>query len=172
MLVYIATTLDGYIAGCDGNLDWLTEFPNPSGTDHGYNQLLDGVDTVVMGGRTYGAIVDMGVAWPYNQQKTYVVCRNAMQPNKQVTFITSDVVEKIAALKNEPGKNIWLVGGGELIGWLLGADLIDELQICYVPVILGAGIPLFPNIPKPSHWQFVLSTTYDSGIVKLDFAKR
>jgi riboflavin biosynthesis pyrimidine reductase len=78
-------------------------------------------------------------------------------------------LNEVKALKQQDGKDIWLVGGGQVITLLLNHDLVDEMQICYIPVILGNGIPLFPNQPKESTWKFAGSEAYDSGIVKITY---
>lgn len=171
IILYIAASLDGRIAEPDGGLEWLTGFPNPEKTDYGYKDLLTSVDTVIMGGKTYREILNMDVIWPYKEQTSYVVTRgwteNATSENIQ--FITGNVIETISALRNKPGKDIWLVGGGELTAMLLATNLIDEMQICYIPVILGKGIPLFPEQPKDSKWILTGSSVYASGVLKVDY---
>lgn len=167
--VYIAASLDGFIARPDGDLDWLLKYPMPTGTEYGYKDLMDSIDTVIMGGRTYREMLCMDIVWPYKDKKTYIISRNSMETKENIDFITEDIIERIFELKNESGKDIWLVGGGELITMLLNANLVDELQVSIIPIILGAGIPLFPNTPKESNWKLTGSTAYDSGIVKLDY---
>lgn len=167
--VYIATSLDGYIARPDGDLDWLLKYPMPTGTEYGYKDLMDSIDVIIMGGRTYREMLSMDITWPYKDKKTYVVSRHSMEAKENIEFITENIAERTSELKNESGKNIWLIGGGELITMLLNADLVDELQICYIPVILGTGIPLFPNTPKESNWKLIGNTAYNSGIIKIDY---
>jgi dihydrofolate reductase len=170
--VFIAVSLDGFIAYPDGGMDWLTEFPNPEKTDYGYKDLLALVDTVIMGGKTYRELLNMDVIWPYKEQTTYVVTHgwteNAAAENIQ--FITDNIIETISELRKQGGKDIWLVGGGELTAMLLAADLVNEMQICYIPVILGKGIPLFPNQPKQSKWELMNHTAYQSGVLKVDYS--
>ncbi|KAA6330887.1 hypothetical protein EZS27_020462, partial [termite gut metagenome] len=153
IILYIATSLDGRIAEPDGGLEWLTGFPNPEKIDYGYKDLLDSVDTVIMGGRTYRELLNIDVIWPYSKQMTYVVSHHDWGVKENIRFITDNVIETISELRNQAGKDIWLVGGGELISMLLAADLIDEMRICYIPVILGCGIPLFPEQAKESAWE-------------------
>lgn len=167
--VYIATSLDGYIARPDGGLDWLTKYPITPETNYGYDEFYASIDTVVMGGRTYRELLNMDIPWMYKGKKTYVVTHNAVKTDENIEFITDNIINRIVELRKEIGKNIWIIGGGELITLLLNTGLVDELQICYVPVILGNGIPLFPNNPKESAWELIGSTAYDSGIIKLDY---
>lgn len=171
IILYIAASLDGRIAEPDGGLEWLTEFPNPEKTDYGYKDLLASVDTVIMGGNTYRELLNMDVIWPYKQQKSYVVTRGWTEKatDENVQFITEDVIKTISALRNEHGKDIWLVGGGELTAMLLAVDLVDEIQICYIPVILGKGIPLFPEQPKGSQWKLTNSKSYKSGVLLVEY---
>ncbi|MFV0398578.1 MAG: dihydrofolate reductase family protein [Bacteroidales bacterium] len=93
-----------------------------------------------------------------------------MKTGENIEFITENIIDRIIKLRKEKGKNIWIIGGGVLISLLLNTGLVDELQICYIPVILGSGVPLFPNNPKESAWTLIGSIAYDSGIIKLDYA--
>lgn len=147
----------------------MNNYPNPSGTDHGYNDLLSSIDTIIMGGKTYRELLAMDILWPYKDKKTYVVSRHSMETKENIEFITENIIDTIIDLQRYAGKDIWLVGGGELITMLLNADLVDEIQICYIPIILGTGIPLFPNNPKESNWELIGNTAYDSGIIKIDY---
>lgn len=169
IILCIAASLDQRIAEADGGLEWLTGFPNPDKTDYGYKDLLASVDTVIMGGRTYREILNMDVIWPYPEQMAYVVSRNNWEVTENIRFITDNIIETISELRNQEGKDIWLVGGGELTSALLTAKLIDEIQICYFPIILGKGIPLFPSNHIESTWKYIGSTAYNSGVLKVDY---
>lgn len=97
--LYIAVSLDGYIARHDGDLDWLMEFPNPSKEDYGYKEFFTSVDTVIMGGRTYRDIMCMDVVWPYKDKATYIITRNGVLERENVNFITENVIETISQLR-------------------------------------------------------------------------
>lgn len=172
IILYIAASLDQRIAEADGGLEWLTEFPNPEKTDYGYKDLLASVDTVIMGGRTYREILNMDAIWPYPEQMTYVISHHNWEAKENVRFITENIIETISELRNEEGKNIWLVGGGELISMLLAANLIDEMHITYIPVILGKGIPLFPEQSKGSKWELIESMTLNSDVLVVKYSKK
>jgi dihydrofolate reductase len=169
IILYIAASLDGRIAEPDGGLEWLTGFPNPEKTDYGYKDLLTSVDTVIMGGKTYRELLNMDVIWPYLNQQTYVVSHHEWSAKENIHFITENVIEAIFTSRNEPGKDIWLVGGGELISMLLATNLVDEIRICYIPVILGKGIPLFPDHPKASKWELMDNRAYKSGVLMVEY---
>ncbi len=172
--LYIAVSLDGYIARPDGDLDWLLTYPMHTGAEYGYKDLMDSIDTVIMGNLTYQELIVMSIDWPYKDKSTYILTRykNNLPPKENVTYLTDDVIETIHQLKQQEGKDIWLMGGGQVITLLLNHDLVDEMQISYVPVILGEGIPLFPNKPKESKWELVNSTAFDSGILKVDYKRK
>ncbi|MDR0558626.1 MAG: dihydrofolate reductase family protein [Prevotellaceae bacterium] len=172
IILYIATSLDQCIAEPDGSLDWLTEFPNPEKTDYGYKNLLASVDTVIMGGKTYRELLNMDVIWPYPNQHTYVVSHHEWSAKENISFITENIVETISELRNRKGKDIWLVGGGELISMLLAANLIDEMRIAYIPVILARGVPLFPEQPKESKWELAGTQAYNSNVLMVEYRRR
>jgi len=174
IILYIAASLDQRIAEPDGGMEWLTGFPNLEKNDYGYKDLLASIDTVIMSGRTYREILNMDVIWPYKQQKSYVVTRGWTEniTAENIEFITENIIETISSLRNRQGKDIWLIGGGELISILLAADLIDEMQIAYIPVILGKGIPLFPEQPKESTWKLKEFKSHLSGAITILYQKK
>jgi dihydrofolate reductase len=172
IILYIVASLDQRIAEPDGGLDWLTGFSNPQKANYGYNDLLASVDTVIMGGKTYREILNMDVIWPYPNQHTYVVSHHEWDAKEDISFITENIVETIAELRSKPGKDIWLVGGGELTAMLLAAGLVDEMRITYIPVILGRGIPLFPEQLEESKWELTGNKTYNSDVVMVEYRKK
>jgi len=171
IILHIAASLDQRIAEPDGSLEWLNEFPNPEKTDYGYKDLLASADTLIMGGRTYREFLNMDIIWPYPGQMTYVVSHHNWDEKENVKFITENITETISDLRNQEGKNILLVGGGELVSMLLAADLIDEMHITYIPVILGKGIPLFPEQSKESKWELIKSQSYNSSALILEYKR-
>jgi dihydrofolate reductase len=167
--LYIATSIDGYIVRQDGDLDWLMKYPINSETNYGYDSFYKSVDTVIMGGQTYRDILSMDVLWPYKDKIAYVITRNPMSEKENIRFITENVVESIAELWKEEGKNIWLVGGSKLVTMLLNQDMIDEMIITIIPVILGSGILLFPDNPKESGWSIKENETYKNGVFQITY---
>lgn len=125
-----------------------------------------------MGGQTYRDILNMDFVWPYKDKTTYVITRNSMGAKENVHSITNNVIEEISKLREEKGKDIWLVGGGELTAMLLKQDMVDEMIITTIPVILGNGIPLFPNQPKESNWKLQDSMSYKNGVIQTTYIKQ
>lgn len=169
--LYIATSLDGFIARQNGSLDWLEGIPNPNKIDYGYDDFYDSVDTVVMGRASYEAILGFDVPWPYTNCKSIIVSRSyASQittPNTHL--VKAGLKEYITQLKQEVGKDIWLVGGGNLLTSFLNEGLVDELMVCVAPVIIGEGVPLFPNVPKETKLKLLQTTPYETGMVMLTY---
>lgn len=170
--LYIAASIDGYIADIEGGLDWLSEYPITSELNYGYDEFFDSVDTVILGGRTYRDILNMDVIYPYKDKISYVITRNKMNnPKENIHFISENITETVSELKKQEGKAIWLVGGSEVIAILLDNDLIDEMIITTIPVILGSGIPLFPNTSKESAWQLHNTHSYSNNILQVEYHK-
>ncbi|MGL1886344.1 MAG: dihydrofolate reductase family protein [Reichenbachiella sp.] len=172
--LYIATSIDGYIAREDNSLDWLTEFPNPDQLDYGYATFLEGIDTVIMGRKTYEEILGFGVDWPYPNCDSYVVTTNPDYKIKMDrTFLLNDITEEvISKLRSKSKKNVWLLGGGGLNSTFLNLAGIDEIMLCVIPVILGAGKSLFPNAPKETGFELVNSEAFSTGAIMMTYRKK
>lgn len=164
--LYIAASIDGYIAGNDGDLDWLMKYPITSEINYGYDDFYQSVDTVIVGGQTYRDILNMDFIWPYKDKTTYVITHNPADSKENIHFISDNIIETISRLQKDEGKDIWLVGGGILVTMLLNQDMIDEMIITTIPVILGNGVPLFPATPKESQWNLTGSNTYSNGVIQ------
>lgn len=162
--LYITASLDGFIAPPDGDMDWLVGYPLASKEDH--KSFSDSVDTVILGGNTYRDMCCMDILWPYKDKTTYVVTCNPMMEREEANFITENVIETITQLKKEDGKDIWLVGGGELTAWLHEHGLIDEIIVTYIPETLEGGKPLFSDSLKESDWVLTEQVSYDNNTAK------
>jgi dihydrofolate reductase len=138
LILFIATSLDGYTAGPNGEIDWLF-----ADQDYGYRDFYARIDTVLMGRKTYELSLSFA-DYPYPGAAAYVFSRTARRPDEQVHFVAGDVGAFVQQLKRQPGRDIWLVGGGQIVRECLVADAIDELVISVHPILLGAGLPLFP----------------------------
>ncbi len=142
VIVYIATSLDGYIATEDDSLDWLFKVEGEG--DNGYSEFYDTIDTIVLGRRTYDWIMNVEKEnFPYKNKTCYVFTKSRYEPNNSVEFVDGDIVRFINTLKGVEGRNIWIVGGGDLLSYFLKENLVDEFIINIAPTIIGTGIPLF-----------------------------
>lgn len=168
--LYIATSLNGKIAKSDGSVDWLESIPNPEKTDHGYYEFYKTIDTVVQGNNTYKQILSWGIDFPYADKKNYVFTKNTeLQNTEHVQFISENHIEFVKNLKNQKGKDIWLVGGGLINTSLLNKNLIDEIQVFMMPIILSDGIDLFSAVPKETNLELVETKRYSTGAVELKY---
>lgn len=144
IILYIAASTDGYIARPDGNIDWLQDKKyNIPDEDFGYTAFLQTIDTTLMGHNTYKEVMGFDMPFPYPDLKNYVFSRLEQEDTEFVSFVKDDVVDFIEKLKEQPGKDIWLIGGGQLNSVVLNAGLLDEIILTYIPIILGKGIRLF-----------------------------
>jgi len=170
-LLFIASTLDGFIARSDGSLDWLNNYPDIDKYDYGYLEFIKGVDTLFMGRKTYEEVLSFGVDWPYAGCQTYVVTSaEDYKCSTPDTIPLNDISkENLRTLVQSAKKDSWVVGGGTLISHFLQNGLIDEMTISIVPIILGSGIPLFPNQPKETAFQLITTETFDTGIVNFKY---
>lgn len=148
---YTAATLDGFIADPDDSLDWLLTQPNDPGGPFGYEELIGGVGALCMGATTYDWILAhlarTGGAWEYAMPTFVLTHRTFPTPaDADVRFASGDVREVHAAMTAVAGgKDLWVVGGGDLAGQVADAGLLDEVVVSIAPVTLGAGRPLFPR---------------------------
>ena len=168
--LYIAASIDGYIARTDGGIDWLS-MVDKKGEDYGYNAFIASVDTTLMGRKTYDDVRWFDGPFPYPGLKNYVFSRKA-QPDdgNPVSHINEDPAAFVKKLKARPGGNIWLIGGGQLNTVLLNAGLIDEMILSVIPILLGDGIPLFGGQPKETKWRLTKQEAFDTGLVQMNYA--
>lgn len=142
IVLFIAQSLDGYIATKDDSLDWLFKVEGEG--DNGISEFYETVDTVLLGKRTYDWIMDYEKGqFPYKDKDCYVFTRSSLEPTANVKFVNENIVEFAEKLKKEEGKNIWVVGGGDLLFTFFKEKLVDEIITTIAPTILGEGIPLF-----------------------------
>jgi dihydrofolate reductase len=165
--LFIATSLDGYIARADGRVDWLF-----TDDDYGYAAFYESVDTVVMGRRTYDDVLGFG-PYPYADKTGYVFSHSRpAASNDPVAFVSESPAALVARLRESAGRDIWLVGGAGLTAAFLDEDLIDDFIVSSHPIILGSGIPLFPRQGRELRLALSGVTTFESGLVQLRYARR
>jgi dihydrofolate reductase len=163
--LFIATSLDGYIAGPDDDLSWLF-----TDADYGFSSFYTQVDTLIMGRGTYEVVRKFG-EWPYPGKKTVVVSRKGdLEPSTADTRVFSgELPELVKLLDKQESKAVWLVGGGELVRSFLAAGLIDRITVSLHPVLLGKGIPLFPGGFPKTVLIFESAHPFESGLVQLNY---
>ncbi|GIN87335.1 diacylglycerol kinase [Heyndrickxia sporothermodurans] len=141
LVLYIASTLDGFIAKENDDLQWLYDTEGEG--DAGYTKMYQSIDTVIMGKRTYDYVLKHSEVFPYPDKKCYVFTTSEKGSNEYVEFVNEDVVEFTKRLRKQEGSKIWLVGGSGILDAFIKENLIDEYIITFTPHILGSGIPLF-----------------------------
>jgi dihydrofolate reductase len=140
--LYIASSLDSYIAKEDDSLQWL--FKAEGQGDNGFSNFYETIDTILLGRRTYEQILVLeNGKFPYTDKKCYVFSNSVNESNEYVEFVKDDILNFTNKLKRQQGKNIWIVGGGILLSSFLKEKLVDEFIITIAPTIIGNGIPLF-----------------------------
>ncbi len=166
LILYIATSLDGYIARSSGAVDWLF-----TDQDYGYENFYNSIDRLVMGNSTYAQIQDWG-DYPYSDKQGFVFSRTIRQErDANVQFVSGDLASFVKELKSQDAKDIWLVGGAAIAKTCLEHHLVDKLILSIHPIILGEGIFLFPS-PLPSlSLKLEASQVFDTGLVQLTYVK-
>lgn len=144
VVLYIAESLDGFIATKDDSLEWLLSVEGEG--DNGFAEFYDSMDTVIMGRKTYDWIMEHeNGKFPYHGKQCFVFSKNQKEDTENVKFINKDIVEFIQNLKTETGSKIWLVGGTQLIKAFQKANLIEEYIVSIAPALIGDGKPLFSS---------------------------
>ena len=159
--LFIASSLDGFIARENSGIDWLFT------GDYGYAKFYNSIDTVLMGRKTYELSLKLGESYKGKRAIVFTKQKN-LKKLENVEFI-SNAVNFTKKLKNSKEKDIWLVGGGEIVSLLLNNNLIDEILLFVHPIILGKGIPLFKNIKKEVKLKLVRTKYYNDGLVEMNY---
>ena len=172
--LFIASSIDGFIARDNGSVDWLNDFDDPAGHDYDYGLFYSGISTLLMGRKTYEEVLGFGVDWPYADRRCLVASSNRdltirTPDTRVVTDLSNRGVEEI---KSDSSGDIWLVGGGMLVRQLLEGNLVDEMIICTIPLLLGTGIPLFVGGDYEARFDVVTSTAYETGAVQTTYRLR
>ncbi len=159
-----AVSLDGYIAGPNGESDWIVMDP-----DIDFGALMSAFDTILLGRKSYETARRKGRArWP--GLKTFVFSRTLGHADCPGVILSDNPAETVAALRNAPGKDIWLFGGGDLFRSLLELNLVDSVELAVIPVLLGGGIPLLPHPARQTELRLVRHRVYPrTGTVSLEY---
>jgi dihydrofolate reductase len=173
IILDLAVTLDGFIEGKNGEVDWCIMDP-----DMGFINFLNQIDTILYGRKSYDL---WGQYTPENEvtdiekeiwelvhsKEKYVFSRTQKGTDNKAIFINDNILEEVNKLKNKPGKDIWLYGGASLITSFINLGLVDEFRLSVHPVILGEGKPLFIDIKQRLNLKMVNTRTFSSGVVQL-----
>jgi len=169
IIVHIATSADGYIARPDGDLEWLTSRPAPEGF-YGMNAFMKSIDTKPLGRKTYEESLRMGAKFD-SKSRTIVFSRHAPSADAPpgVEFVNGAIGPLVNSLREQPGKDIWLMGGGEIIASFLDEHAIDEFVVSVVPVFIGDGIPLIARRHRNVPLDLQSVERFDDGLVQLHY---
>ncbi|XHX78098.1 MAG: dihydrofolate reductase family protein [Stenomitos frigidus ULC029] len=161
IILFIAASLDGYIARSAGEVNWLF-----TDQDYGYAEFSASIDTVLMGRKTYEQVLTFG-EFPYQEKQSYVFSRDSsFNAAPYAKTVRTEVKAFVEALRQSDGRDIWLVGGAALIQPFIEYELLDELVLSTHPILLGSGIPLFSKTGLTTPLHCIASQCYDSGLVQ------
>lgn len=172
-IVYIAASLDGYIADKNNQIDWLHDIPNPEGSDFGFGQFIDGIDALVMGRNTVEMVLSFGCDWPYS--KPVFLLSNTMTTvptgyEDKIFIVNGELTLLIKDLNSKGFSNLY-IDGGLTIQSFLREDLIDKLIITTIPIVLGGGVSLFADLPHPLKFKHVKAERYADYLVQNHFLR-
>lgn len=171
--VFIATSLDGYIADKNGKIDWLNEIPEINTIDTGYETFTSETDAMVMGRTTYQTVLSFGIEWPYTKPVFVLSTTLTEVPENlkdKVFFVNGNLKNVLQTINNKGFHNLY-IDGGRVIQSFLKEDLIDEMIITIIPILLGGGSSLFGEHPQQLHFECVNSKLYLDKIVQNRFVR-
>ena len=178
-IIYIATSLDGYIADRDNVLDWLFEIPNPDDKDFGFDEFMNRIDALVMGRNTFEAVCDLDCDWPYT--KPVFVLSNSLDSIPEeyrdkaqllgYSKVKDAMSHVVSGLNTHGFENLYIDGGITIQGFLQ-EDLIDEMVITRVPVLLGGGSPLFSDLDMSQTFEHIETEVLLDAMVKSRYVRK
>lgn len=171
--LFIAMSLDGYIADSQGGVDWLQGQGHEEENIDAYSEFAKTIDTVFMGWKTYHQIVTelSPEEWAYPDFTTYVFTHRQQPSSEKIRFVNADPIDLAKRLREEDGKGIWICGGADLAGQLVNADLIDDYYITVIPTLLGSGIRLFEHAKREIKLKLLHTRSYN-GMTDLIYTRR
>jgi dihydrofolate reductase len=172
--VFIATSIDGYIADKNGGIDWLHSIPNPDNDDMGYVKFSNGIDALVMGRTTFETVLGFDVDWPYN--KPVFVLSNKLEEipvsHKDKAYLVKGTLTEILDQIHEKGYKKLYIDGGTTIRNFLKEDLIDEMVLTTIPVLLGGGSSLFTELPNELKFKLIRTKTFLNQITQNHYKRK
>jgi len=168
--IYIAVSIDGYIAREDGNLDWLDRAHGFEGEDYGFQKLFGSIDALILGRKTYEAVAAMPISWPYAGKRVIVLSNTLHSVKKEAEIYRGKLTDLVSKLHQEGIKHIW-VDGGTTASQFLSLQMVDAMTLTIIPVVLGSGIPLFHRLGKEILCRLISTAAYPngSGCVQLNY---
>ncbi|WP_140938644.1 dihydrofolate reductase family protein [Sphingobacterium lumbrici] len=170
--LFIATSLDGYIAKPNDDLSFL-KLVEKEGEDYGYAEFTATIDTIILGRKTYDWVLrEIGSShYDNGNRDVYVITRTEKASVGRTTFYTGSLTELVEQLKSKNGKNIYCDGGADIVNELLKSDLIDEFIISVIPVLVGSGTRLFKDGRPEQKLKLVTTKTFDTGLTQLHYKR-
>jgi len=172
--VFIATSLDGYIADKNGGIEWLNSVPNPNNDDMGYVEFINEIDGLIMGRTTFETVLGFDLDWPY-EQPVFVLSnklKEIPESHKEKAFLVKGTLTEILNQIHEKGFNHLYVDGGTTIRNFLKEDLIDEMVLTTIPVLLGGGSSLFQELPNVLNFDLIGTKTYLNQITQSHYKRK
>lgn len=170
LVVYIACSIDGFIAAPNDDLNFLSVV-DKEGEDYGYADFIATVDTVIVGRKTYDWVLQHA-AFPHADKQTFVITHQQKAVEGNIQFYNGDMVALIQQIKSSPGKHIFCDGGAAIVNLLLQYDLIDELIISVIPILLGNGTRLFATNRPEQLYSLISSQSFETGLVQLKYERK
>lgn len=172
--VFIATSLDGFIADSDGGIDWLHEIDNPDQLDMGYAEFMQDMDALLMGRKTYDTVRSFDMDWPYSKP-VFVLSKSIKEVppdlNKRVFIVNGKLIDVLTQI-HERGYQHLYIDGGQTIQNFLSEDLIDRMVITRIPTLLGSGVSLFGELRKRLDFECVKSEIFLNSVVQNTFVRK
>lgn len=170
VVLYIAQSIDGFIAAENDNLDFLNIVEKEE-EDYGYGEFTETIDAAILGRKTYDKVLTMVPEYPSEDKTVYIITRQTKPSVGNVHFYNGDIKELIQTLKSQLGKNIHCDGGAEVVKLLLQNELIDEIIVSIIPIIIGKGTRLFLGDYPEQRFQLIDSKSFEKGLVQLHYVK-
>lgn len=173
VILYIAMSLDGYIADENGGVEWLTGEDTEIQEMGSYPEFIKEIDTVIMGWNTYHQVKTelSPEKWVYSGMKTYVITHNSFKSTEEIICTKEPLDKLITSLKQQVGRDIWICGGASIVGQLVEKNLIDRYHITVIPTLLGGGIELFNKKHEELKLKLISTETFN-GMVDLVYERR
>jgi len=171
VILYIAMSLDGYIAKPNDDLSFLS-IVEKKGEDYGYSEFIKTVDTVILGRKTYDWVIKHVPEYFHTDKTSYVITRTSRPDAGNTHFYNGSLKELVGRLKAKNGKNIFCDGGAEIVNELLKDKLIDEIIISVIPILLGSGTRLFKDGRPEQQFELISTKQFEKGLVQVHYRKQ